>query len=200
MWPDAVEIVNKRSRMMNTGGPRHQLSAHHSRNNHTLHDQQPTRATLDFPQPRGISHLAIIGLWQPIAIERSAVLVVWITKSHSFPLLAHTFIYTAQPPSLVISGCETMGNTLELDKSRTLHASGVSRNHCHHLPRAPSAIPQSAGEPVHAGHAGPALQPAVRPVLVQFLAGPACLLMADVGQVLRNTSQGHGMYQLHSFA
>lgn len=37
--------------------------------------------------------------------------------------------------ALVISGCETMGNTLELDKSRTLHASGVSRNHCHHLPR-----------------------------------------------------------------
>lgn len=74
---------------------------------------------------------------------------------------------------------------------------------------APGAIPQSAGEPVHAGHAGPGLQPAVRPVLVQFLAGPACLLfrpsaaaicpaeMADVGQVLRNTSQGHGIFRLH---
>lgn len=161
------------------------IRTHHSRNNHTLLDQQPTRATLLFPEPRykrtlhqclhsmyrvtspveGISHLATTGLWQPIAIERStpdshdnfsfvlnpesicsrtlclgrrvvatessvkwwlavqfpnsqtrprrplssfgcyfrwgfsssalcrsAVLVVWNPQSHSFPLLAHTFI------------------------------------------------------------------------------------------------------------
>ncbi|EGZ74328.1 hypothetical protein NEUTE2DRAFT_57709 [Neurospora tetrasperma FGSC 2509] len=234
MWPDTVNAgdpaATKLERRTRGGGheiPLEKTSiirTHHTRNNHTLPDQQPTRATLDCPQPRvtspveGISHLATTGLWQPIAIERSAVLVVWNPKSHSFPLLAHTFIPLNRhvalfKKALVISGGETMGNALELDKSQILHASGVSRNHRHHLPcetpGAPGAIPPSAGEPVHAGHAGPGLQPAVRPVLVQFLAGPACLLfrpsaaaicpaeMADVGQVLRNTSQGHGIYRLH---
>ncbi|KAK3498827.1 uncharacterized protein B0T23DRAFT_409039 [Neurospora hispaniola] len=212
MWPDTVNAgdpaATKLERRTRGGGYKIPLEktsiirTYHSRNSHTLLDQQHDTSHTCFPTApvrkvtspvEGISHLATTGLWQPIAVKRSAVSVVWITKSHSFPLLAHTFIplnrhVAPVKKALVISGCETMGNTLELDKSRTLHASG-----------APSAIPQSAGEPVHAVHAGPGLQPAVLPVcLFRPSAAAICPAeMADVGQVLRNTSQGHGIYRLH---
>ncbi|KHE85053.1 hypothetical protein GE21DRAFT_1324924 [Neurospora crassa] len=165
MWPDTKTSI---------------IRTHHTGNSHTLLDRQPTRSHTCFPTAPGISHLATTGLWQPIAVQSGFRGVeVWNPKCHSFPLLAHTMVHLYRSTAMLTTS-RTMGNTLEHDKSRTLHASG-----------APGAIPDSAGEPVHAGHAGPGLQPAVRPVLVQFLAGPACLLMADVGQVLRNTSQGH---------